>query len=400
MISSYIILSLLEYYAHPYDIVSISCTCKTFYNKINRFKYVKMNFSKQTLQNKYNISIIPYIRNNIIYLNVDAYEAISEYNVYILMNNYEDQIEFDIIHLLDKVNCTDPYQTFSNELNFSDISPQSDYNTYFDEVLFKCQVIPEEFISANLDKYLSIFGWEKLCKYQNFSDNFIRLHINSLIDIEEFYKYQNISDNIIDEFAGILDWECISFYINPSEHIMLKYSEKIIFHYMYERGIYFSNKLILKLLKYIDINLLAQHQSLPEEFIEDNIDLFDMYSVSIGCKLSDEFMIKYQDKLEWMFIIINNEFSEYLLETIKEENLRRVLSSFHVNKTNENNIYYYLTENIILKYEKCLYWEYISKHSKLSYEFILKYHEKIWWKNILYNNRSPIELFNNISIEY
>ena len=85
------------------------------------------------------------------------------------------------------------------------------------------------------------------------------------------------------------------------------------------------------------------NQALSEPFIEKYKDKVDWTYISMYQKLSESFIEKYKDKVDWTYI----------------------------------SIYQKLSEEFIEKYQNKVYWAYISMFQKLSEEFIEKFQDKV-----------------------
>ena len=142
---------------------------------------------------------------------------------------------------------------------------------------------------------------------------------------------------------------------------------------------------------YSMMNILMDFPELKEnEFI-------DWKGIS-GCKLSEEFIKKFETKVDWFRIFKFQKLSEsYIIERYdkksnkmswkyisEKQNLSEKFISRFKNKLDWERIsrYQKLSEGFIDKFQNKINWEYISYYQKLSEGFIEKFQNKIDWKVI------------------
>ena len=118
----------------------------------------------------------------------------------------------------------------------------------------------------------------------------------------------------------------------------------------------------------VDLNYISMYQTLSEEFIEKHIDKVNWCCISINQTLSEEFIEKHIDKVDWNCISIYQTLSEELIEKHKDKVNWRYISRCQK-----------LSEEFIEKHIDKVNWEYISKYQKLSESFIEKYDDKVYW---------------------
>ena len=121
---------------------------------------------------------------------------------------------------------------------------------------------------------------------------------------------------------------------------------------------------------------ISEYQKLSEEFIEKFQDKVDWYCISVYQKLSEEFITKFQYKVHWSYI---SQFQK-------------------------------LSEEFIEKFQDKLNWTYISKYQKLSEEFIIKFNltipENSWlyksveWKKEYLKANTKYEILDDKIIAY
>jgi len=123
----------------------------------------------------------------------------------------------------------------------------------------------------------------------------------------------------------------------------------------------------------VDWVYISSYQKLSEGFIEKFKDRVDWFHISRTQKLSESFIEKYKNKVNWICISTNQKLSESFIKK-------------HKNKVNWNFIstYQKLSESFIEKHKDKVKWYAISVYQKLSIEFRKKYNIRIDKNNWLY----------------
>ena len=116
----------------------------------------------------------------------------------------------------------------------------------------------------------------------------------------------------------------------------------------------------------VDWRLISRNQALSEPFIEKYQDKVVWSSISRNQALSEPFIEKYKDKVDWAYISTYQKLSESFIEKYKDKVDWTYIS-----------IYQKLSEEFIEKYQNKVYWAYISMFQKLSEEFIEKFQDKV-----------------------
>ncbi len=117
---------------------------------------------------------------------------------------------------------------------------------------------------------------------------------------------------------------------------------------------------------YISIN-----QKLSESFIEKFKDKVEWNYISESQKLSEKFIEKFQDKVDWVYISINQKLSESFIEKFHDK-----VSWVWISMNQK------LSESFIEKFKDKVNWGWISSSQKLSEEFIEKFQDKVEWHRI------------------
>ena len=118
----------------------------------------------------------------------------------------------------------------------------------------------------------------------------------------------------------------------------------------------------------VDYYSLINNQKLSEEFIDKYKDKVDWFWVSKYQTLSEKFIEKHSDKIDWFWVSKYQTLSEGFIEKYKDK-----IDWFYISQ------YQKLSEEFIEKYCDKVDWDYISKYQKLSEKFIEKYSNKVYW---------------------
>ena len=114
-----------------------------------------------------------------------------------------------------------------------------------------------------------------------------------------------------------------------------------------------------------------QYKYLSEDFIEKYADKIDWNAISIYQKLSEDFIDKHTNKVYWSAISRYQKLSEDFIDK-------------HTDKVDWNCIsrYQKLSEDFIDKHTNKVYWSAISIYQKLSEDFIDKHTDRVYWDYI------------------
>ncbi|MGD1841932.1 MAG: hypothetical protein ACFB0B_13715 [Thermonemataceae bacterium] len=212
------------------------------------------------------------------------------------------------------------------------------------------------------------------------------------------YLYQ-LNEDFIHRFRYLLDWSDLR---KQQPHLDEAFWESYT-----PNGPTFaqlSEQEILENASRMDWFKLSNHQQLSEAFIEQLIPLVGhttnfWQSVSARQVLSDAFISKHQDNIDWKYLSFNpkKSLSEEMLLRFSDKDLswNRISEHYHLSadtieqlkdkldwerlSCNKANC---LTEDIIRKYEDRWHWPWIWYCQKLSEDFIREYIQKVKWDYI------------------
>lgn len=153
------------------------------------------------------------------------------------------------------------------------------------------------------------------------------------------WKNQNINVSFINRFKRYVDWNAIS---SNKDALSIELINT------------FYNELV-----WYEVTLHGIHESIIETFIH-KMDIFSWKNVAYFSQLSENFILKYEDKLEISTLFRSQQMSEPLME--------------------------YLLQKITDQYELEEIWSHISLNQCLSLDFIQKYSNKL---NLGFMIRNP-----------
>ena len=175
------------------------------------------------------------------------------------------------------------------------------------------------------------------------------------------------------------DWENITWYQTISEAFMKKYN------------IYFNKRCW---------DHICLRQKLSEDFIIKFQNNLNWDHISSCQKLSIKFINKYKNKINWISLsCIKDKLSEELIRNNKDK--------FDYVSWGRISTFQNLNEKFISDFKDYLSWESISKYQDISESFIIKYIDKVSLYNIflyqninfskkfILNNLNNIKEFNN-----
>jgi hypothetical protein len=259
----------------------------------------------------------------------------------------------------------DYWKFIFESLEINDEFIQTNYNEINIKYLIKYQYLSESLLIW-LDKQNNINDYyEDLIKYQILPNNLLEKYLqNTLLEKIDFYNLalnQNLTDEILEKYKDHLDWNIISQEQLLKLQTILKYKDKINWsllplniktQYLFNDSfvLIFQKENIWDNIGWMDQvtqkclweykNLISnkgwlsiiEHKELEEdklnEFINDifpNLNIKESEIWNIICtnqKLSEEFMEKYEDKIDWHCISLFQELSwEFIKKYSKNINL-------------------------------------------------------------------------------
>ena len=207
-----------------------------------------------------------------------------------------------------------------------------------------------------------------------------------------------MSVDCIRKFKDLVDWNYIGINQEYDDQFIIEFEDKINWYNfaLYQK---LSISIIEKYEDLIPFEILFETHILPDEYLEKlinkeypkcNRDLLN-YFISKQPYFSEEFINKYEDKLDWNILIYNKILKDYQINNILNKldfyKIQYLLDNHKFNTDLRYEIFYKINDlivndNNIDKYIENSYWKCLSKSQILSEEFIENNSEKLDWTNI------------------
>lgn len=253
-------------------------------------------------------------------------------------------------------------------------------NKDINQIIFNFLKIPEK------------FNFYKLCLKENLEElNFTQKFINNLYDISANSWIDVIIDNeneLSEEFMEMykkqIDWYILCIYQNFSDNFIIR-NHKLIEWDTYIIHKKISKKVLIKFQKEINWDLYSTNPHLNDDIIETFNDKFNWNFLQLK-NPSDKFIKKFIEKINWTNLTFDN--------------LDRY--SLYKNYVDWERLSYYvnLTEEFMIKHEDKLIWDYISGHQKLSKEFIKKYKHKLNMDKVFFFQKMREKKINSTILRF
>ena len=128
---------------------------------------------------------------------------------------------------------------------------------------------------------------------------------------------------------------------------------------------------------------LCTHEELSEEFMIRHADELDWVAVGWNQTLSESFIEKFADKLNWDTICITQILSEEFIEKFSDKVNWATISAID-----------FLSEEFMARHADQLDWAALCRNKLLSEDFIRKYKDRIVWCEVSSHQKFSYEFFN------
>jgi hypothetical protein len=290
-----------------------------------------------------------------------------------LFNNNNNDNTLVINKLMKENYENEDYWKFLFEsMQFDDEFVKVNYNDINIEYLIKYQILSEDLLLW-IDKFHYNPKYNNLLiKYQILPETLLRKYIqNTPIEKIDFYNLalnQNMPDDVIEKYEKHLDWDIISQEQLLKIQTIVKYHDKINW-------------------KLLPLNIKTQYLFndsfvliFQKENIWDNIGWMD--KVTIECIWDNKNLITNNG---WFSVIEHKQLS---IDKI-EDFLNNIMPQLNINESECWDIIcsnQKLSEEFIEKYQDKLNWSSVSLFQDLSWDFLKKFNKKIILKNLSNND--------------
>ncbi len=169
--------------------------------------------------------------------------------------------------------------------------------------------------------------------------------------------------------------KAINIYNNPESQDVLRVILQIISYRDKYKDI-LSESFIRKFKDKVNWWYVSMNQKLSESFIKEFKDKVNWYHISRYQNLSESFIREFKDKIDWSTISIYQKLSESFIREFKDNIYWPHISGYQK-----------LSEPFIREFKDNVYWPYISKYQKLSESFIREFKDEVDWLYIPINQK-------------
>ena len=231
------------------------------------------------------------------------------------------------------------------------------------------QTLSEKLIREFHDKV----DWYSISCHQKLSKSFIG-EFKDEVSWEEICCHQKLSESFIREFQDRVSWNHASMYQRFSEKFIIEFQDKVSWYYIPIKQ-KVSNKFLLAFMDKVDWTGVFQKRKMSERFIMKVYNCFNskldhkrtkcwVTGFSACQKLSEKFIRKHKDIVDWSGI------SRY--QKLSEEFIEEFIDKVDFYYIQQNAIFPEFSIEFVLKYHKKVDWSYIQKHFFIKKEMNLK----------------------------
>jgi hypothetical protein len=291
---------------------------------------------------------------------MDQKQLLKEF-IKLFNNNNDNNLVINKL-MKENYNNEDYWKFLFESMQFDEEFIKVNYNDINKEYLIKYQVLPENVLSWMDEYHYNSKYNDLLIKYQILPEDLLRKYLeNTPVEKVDFYNLalnQNLPDDIIEKYEKHLDWDIITQEQLLKIQTIAKYHTKINWsllplniktQYLFNDSfvLIFQKENIWDNIGWMDNvtteclwelkNLITnngwltiiEHKQLPSDKIEDfinnimpqlNINELDCWDIiSINQNLSEEFIEKYQDKINWASVSLFQDFSWEFLQKFSKK---------------------------------------------------------------------------------
>ena len=133
----------------------------------------------------------------------------------------------------------------------------------------------------------------------------------------EVVKNQNLSEDFIEKYSDKLDWSLVSEHQKLSTSFIQKHEDDIDFETLSSNhNIEFNHDLLDKYIEKMDLMLMLVNEDIqiPEDVLDKHSDSFTLpmwKAISIWKSLTEKFMNKYREELDWKILSETQQFTSF-----------------------------------------------------------------------------------------
>ncbi len=277
-------------------------------------------------------------------------------------------------------------------------------NNYLLNYSLKYVDLPEEDLETIVN-HKNFKDWSNLCSNKYIKESFWRKYIEKL-NWHLLSSNPSLSLTFIEEFKDKISWHSLVYNKNLPGEFWYKNQDQIT-EYMWMtlcENPNLDDQFYEKFIKTKHFTDICRHANFTEEFLENHLSDLDWDNLCVNDNIKQSFFEKHIDMVNWCNISFNKNLTEEFItkhidnfdiddiETLTSNgNLTEEFWTNHIEEVKlfENDGIYHLCDNKNLSekfysliIDKKLYWLELSKHPKISKEFLLKNAKYVNWSEV------------------
>lgn len=286
-------------------------------------------------------------------------------------------------------------------MNWEDISKQRGLSESFMRENFEYLHLPtllanqrlsSSFLESISHHILIENAWDLLTITQTLSPDFMRKYTAKL-NWSYISKYQFMPEEFLSEMKYRLTWSDICKNHTLSQDFLEKHKELVCWSTISRRKDYVTEDMLLSFREELNLYQVLYYNQYSSSFLEEHLDLLPLDEVVATQHLTEEFILKHQDKFDMLDILHNQTLSLHCLHELVgpflDEEEAELLSE------NEN-----LTEEIMKHHAEDLWWDRICEYVPMREAFMEEMYKYINWESPWHNNWEKICRYQKISYAF
>jgi hypothetical protein len=215
------------------------------------------------------------------------------------------------------------------------------------------------------------------------SDDFINI-LSDYLNWNDISEYQDLSEEMLKKHANKVNWYIISGRQDLSEDFIRKHKDDINWNQLsfYHKNL--SIPFIEEFINYLNLHEIIENSKLSEEFIKKYSNkLFGKENLQLRLFKYQNISPKLFEYLSNKYSILSSSLIPYIIKNqnnISKEFIEKYNKD--IDWTNICSQYHRLTEPFMRKFHEYLDWPLVSKAQKLSEKFIEDFQDKVIWQHI------------------
>lgn len=246
------------------------------------------------------------------------------------------------------------------------------------EAHLQIEWIRYEFVPSDkyIEKYKNRLYWSSF--YKNLPSEFI-IKYHKYLNIQGILRRNEIPIDILKLYICelVYDYDAIIFYQPLTEELLYEYINKFSrLPYTQANALHFSENFLVKYANIVRWTVISSWRNLKECFIDkyqDKVDWCEIFGVQ---NLSDQFVEKHKHKIEQCIIGKHKTIENLWCNILSKPTISEKYVEENIDKTDFNSFdmnLEYRSEEFLIKYEDKVYWPRLYRFNKLSPTLINKH---------------------------